>query len=134
MNENAVSSTFLWHSNTSICVCVSRVCVGMWQVGVVAETDTYTLWQTPAHRRLHAPDLLFPPFSSHCTAYSPIPFILSCSINRMQGGSEVKTCLNLFSVKQKLVVSEKSTMICFVEPKKKTGVNSAFHVVTKSAN
>lgn len=65
MSDDAVSSTFLlfslWQRSTIILKCVFvcvRVCVAMWQVGVVAERDTCTLWHTPA------PGLLPPPTSS----------------------------------------------------------------------
>ena len=87
----------VWQSNTIVYVCVLlRVCVGMWQVGVVPPTDTST--QTPAPR-LHAPDMLF--LFLLVTALWPnshIPFILSNIFFQASTGCrvyEVKTCLIL---------------------------------------
>lgn len=60
----------------------------MWQVGVVAKTDTHCDKHQPTE--LHATDLLFQiPQLPLCS-----PTVFFKSINRILDGSEVKTRLN----------------------------------------
>lgn len=86
----------------------------MWQVGVVAETDTYvhpvTNTSPLGFMRQACFSLLF--LASTLWANSPIPFILSSSFFKHQqdagvGGSEVKTFFGL-KLKLKLAVGHKA--------------------------